>query len=378
MMSAPSCASRTAWLRPWPRAAPVMKATLPSSLPICGSSSSGPPLRVPERGPTRSEVGPSGPRAGPRPRPPGSRPPRRRAAQVPGLADRQRLQRRGGAHACTAPRSATASGGPAALEHGVQHRPRGDDVAGEPLPAVVGQHPARAAGARRRPRPRTAAGDHAGPAVLEHRGPRPTRSAAAPRSPGGRRPGPAGRWPSARSPVGPSPEPTTSSGVAMRDLAAGRGEQLGDPHPDRSARPGRAPAPARPAAARRPARRRPGRHRARRAPPRPARRWRPRRRRPRGPTGEPDAQPGALGDQPVGEHAEPLPPRGGRDHRQQPADRRGHHLDGVPAQREHPGGLQPGRPGPGDHDRPASRRTRSPRRRRARSARARCAGRPRS
>src|SRR6266487_3589942 len=33
MMSAPSCASRTACDRPWPRAAPVMKATLPSSFP---------------------------------------------------------------------------------------------------------------------------------------------------------------------------------------------------------------------------------------------------------------------------------------------------------------------------------------------------------
>src|SRR5262252_8280875 len=34
MMSAPSCASLTAWLRPCPRAAPVMNATRPSSLPI--------------------------------------------------------------------------------------------------------------------------------------------------------------------------------------------------------------------------------------------------------------------------------------------------------------------------------------------------------
>src|SRR4051794_3880033 len=33
MMSAPSSASSTAWLRPCPRAAPVMNATLPSSLP---------------------------------------------------------------------------------------------------------------------------------------------------------------------------------------------------------------------------------------------------------------------------------------------------------------------------------------------------------
>src|SRR5690349_10153950 len=33
MMSAPSWASRTAWLRPWPRAAPVMKATLPATRP---------------------------------------------------------------------------------------------------------------------------------------------------------------------------------------------------------------------------------------------------------------------------------------------------------------------------------------------------------
>src|SRR5690606_8313864 len=37
MMSAPSCASRTAWLRPWPRAAPVMKATLPETRPISAS-----------------------------------------------------------------------------------------------------------------------------------------------------------------------------------------------------------------------------------------------------------------------------------------------------------------------------------------------------
>ena len=34
MMSAPSPASRSAWLRPWPRATPVMKATLPSNEPM--------------------------------------------------------------------------------------------------------------------------------------------------------------------------------------------------------------------------------------------------------------------------------------------------------------------------------------------------------
>src|SRR6266446_5956788 len=34
MMSAPSSASRMAWLRPWPRAAPVMNATLPSTRPM--------------------------------------------------------------------------------------------------------------------------------------------------------------------------------------------------------------------------------------------------------------------------------------------------------------------------------------------------------
>ena len=44
MMSAPSCASRIAWLRPWPRAAPVMKATLPSSFPMTLRSS-----RIPAR-----------------------------------------------------------------------------------------------------------------------------------------------------------------------------------------------------------------------------------------------------------------------------------------------------------------------------------------
>src|SRR3982074_3201910 len=36
---APSAASRTACARPWPRAAPVMKATLPSRFPIGTSSS---------------------------------------------------------------------------------------------------------------------------------------------------------------------------------------------------------------------------------------------------------------------------------------------------------------------------------------------------
>src|SRR2546421_2565661 len=36
MMSAPSRARRTAWALPWPRAAPVMKATRPSSDPISG------------------------------------------------------------------------------------------------------------------------------------------------------------------------------------------------------------------------------------------------------------------------------------------------------------------------------------------------------
>src|SRR3954469_13916771 len=34
MMSAPSPASRMAFSRPWPRAAPVMNATLPATLPI--------------------------------------------------------------------------------------------------------------------------------------------------------------------------------------------------------------------------------------------------------------------------------------------------------------------------------------------------------
>src|SRR6201993_200460 len=34
MMSAPSLAIRTAWARPWPRAAPVMNATLPASRPL--------------------------------------------------------------------------------------------------------------------------------------------------------------------------------------------------------------------------------------------------------------------------------------------------------------------------------------------------------
>src|SRR5215467_6316512 len=40
MMSAPSSASRTAWLLPWPRAAPVMKATLPETRPVMCSVSS--------------------------------------------------------------------------------------------------------------------------------------------------------------------------------------------------------------------------------------------------------------------------------------------------------------------------------------------------
>src|SRR6476659_1426891 len=40
MMSAPSCAIRTAWARPWPRAAPVMKATLPSTRPVISNLNS--------------------------------------------------------------------------------------------------------------------------------------------------------------------------------------------------------------------------------------------------------------------------------------------------------------------------------------------------
>src|SRR3954452_686918 len=44
MMSAPSWASRIAWLRPWPRAAPVMKATLPSMRPAMACA---PVLRLP-------------------------------------------------------------------------------------------------------------------------------------------------------------------------------------------------------------------------------------------------------------------------------------------------------------------------------------------
>src|ERR1700761_6624403 len=39
MMSAPSWASRIAWLRPWPRAAPVMNATLPATRPGMSSAS---------------------------------------------------------------------------------------------------------------------------------------------------------------------------------------------------------------------------------------------------------------------------------------------------------------------------------------------------
>src|SRR5580700_748863 len=39
MMSAPSWASRTAWLRPWPRAAPVMNATLPATRPAMSAAS---------------------------------------------------------------------------------------------------------------------------------------------------------------------------------------------------------------------------------------------------------------------------------------------------------------------------------------------------
>src|SRR6516162_2513793 len=38
MMSAPSSASRTAWLRPWPRAAPLTNATLPSTRPVIATS----------------------------------------------------------------------------------------------------------------------------------------------------------------------------------------------------------------------------------------------------------------------------------------------------------------------------------------------------
>src|SRR5690606_11606486 len=48
MMSAPSSASRTAWLRPWPRAAPVTRATLPCTRPGFALTSRSP--RLPPRG----------------------------------------------------------------------------------------------------------------------------------------------------------------------------------------------------------------------------------------------------------------------------------------------------------------------------------------
>src|ERR1700744_6484660 len=38
MMSAPSWANLTAWLRPWPRAAPLMNATFPSTRPVIVAS----------------------------------------------------------------------------------------------------------------------------------------------------------------------------------------------------------------------------------------------------------------------------------------------------------------------------------------------------
>src|SRR3712207_2873854 len=61
MMSAPSWASRTAWLRPWLRAAPVMNATLPSTRPAMAGlpSLGGPPCvdRVSRPGDVAPRVG---------------------------------------------------------------------------------------------------------------------------------------------------------------------------------------------------------------------------------------------------------------------------------------------------------------------------------
>src|ERR1700748_515552 len=60
MMSAPSCASRTACDRPWPRAAPVMKATLPSSFPatyVTPFTRARAALTVPDPGRSGTEAG---------------------------------------------------------------------------------------------------------------------------------------------------------------------------------------------------------------------------------------------------------------------------------------------------------------------------------
>src|ERR1700761_5256647 len=60
MTSAPSCASRTACDRPWPRAAPVMKATLPSSFPatyVTPFTRARAALTVPDPGRSGTEAG---------------------------------------------------------------------------------------------------------------------------------------------------------------------------------------------------------------------------------------------------------------------------------------------------------------------------------
>src|ERR1700733_1625135 len=139
MMLAPSCASRMAWLRPWPRAAPVMKATLPSSFrvipcPSCLAAASAMSLRSPcclcwpGRG---------------RGRAPGRAAAIRRAGHVllSGRAAPRGLKLAPGPEGL---------GGPAALPDRLVHRARGDAVArpdgagpqlvklllGQPVPAV--------------------------------------------------------------------------------------------------------------------------------------------------------------------------------------------------------------------------------------------------
>ena len=149
MMSAPSAARRTAWLRPWPRAAPVTRATLPAR-----------PTRA-VRSVGRSSGGSC----------------RRRGRGPPATGHTARGRRRRP--------SRTAS----------RTRAGGDAVAGPQRPrTLAGRAPRRAGGGRsrrpRRPAPcgsRRSRRPRGGPA-------RRPGGAAGPAAPGGRRPAAAGCW----------------------------------------------------------------------------------------------------------------------------------------------------------------------------------------
>ncbi len=233
MMSAPSAASRTAWLRPWPRAAPVIRATLPATRPGRGrgpvvltglrpaSLAGSPAVAVAPAGDGQGHAGalPARPRAPSAGRHAVAGPERARASAGRGTprAAGGRSRRDGGRRRCGSLPVQTSSQVDPAVRRPAHQRP---GARGGPRPA--------AAGCWRRP------GRRSGTAGCRRSGPGSTRATSRPapashsatptptgRPPGrGRRPDPSGR--SRRSPAPAAAAASTTGTVPSAGTDHGR------------------------------------------------------------------------------------------------------------------------------------------------------------